>query len=263
MPELPEVENYRKYFDGTSLGRKVHAIHIDDTRILTCTEPELRTAVIGASFVKTDRIGKYMFAQLNHSQWVMIHMGMTGWFSYFNDLEDEPKGTRVRFDFQDGGYLAWVCRRKFGRIDLCQSLEAYVQKKKLGQDALKISFEDFAQSFVGKKTNVKALILKQNVYAGIGNWIADEMLYQSKINPSEIASSLSKEQLRVLYDKGRYIMETGIDTGVKYDRFPDHFLVRNERKNGHECFECGTQIEKSVVAGRGTFTCPKCQMKAK
>ncbi|MFP4091324.1 MAG: DNA-formamidopyrimidine glycosylase family protein [Cyclobacteriaceae bacterium] len=260
MPELPEVAIYQKYFHYTALHRKVTAVEVEEERVLLTTPQQLSEALRGKTFEDTDRIGKQMFVSLSSGQWMSMHFGMTGRLKYFKDKEDTPRFTKVLFSLDNGYHLAFVCPRILGRIGLTDDPAAYRKKKKLGEDALKISLEEFRAQMKGRSGLLKPLLLNQKVVAGLGNWIADDILYQTGLHPETSANELNDEEIKAIYEKMQYIIETAIRLEAHYSSFPDHFLITH-REEGAKSTLYGDEIIRMVVRGRGTYISKKGQKK--
>lgn len=191
--------------------------------------------------------------------------------SLIHSLPD--KSTRVEFTFEDGSKLFFNDQRKFGWVKLYPTLEVpnIDFMKKVGPEPLEDDFtpEQFRERFARRvRTNIKAALLDQTVVAGVGNIYADESLWSAKIHPTRLVSSITDKEFEALYHGLRAVMNLSIDKGGSsnhtyrdaegnkgsYMQFANVF-----RREGQACPRCGTTIEKSRVAGRGTHTCPHCQ----
>jgi len=269
MPELPEVETYRRYFNETALGQTIVAIQVEDQRQLTTDYDLLQQELKGAQMVKTDRIGKHFLVTLSTGKVLVLHFGMTGDLAYYRDEEDTPRFARIVFLLTNGFRLAFVDSRKFGRVGLAASVEAYRQEKSLGPDALDISLAQLQASLQKRKAPVKALLLDQKIIAGIGNWIADEVLYQAQIFPAKPAHLLSATEVGRLHQAILHVMQTAIAQEANYGTFPKSFLIH---ARGWDDTQVTTVAERQVcpkhkkplvlskVSGRTTYFCPICQV---
>ena len=198
-----------------------------------------------------------------------FHLRMTGrLFVYPQGTEPGPH-TRVVFDLDDGRRLFFDDTRKFGQVRaLCGcELEAWAFWKGLGPEPLEISPQKFSTCFKSRKA-VKALLLDQNVVAGVGNIYADESLFHAGIRPDAKGDTLSMERLEALHKALVEVLLLSIrecgssirdyrtargDVGA----FQNSFYVYG--RGGETCRICGTKLESSRVAGRATVFCPKCQ----
>lgn len=267
MPELPEVETYRRYFEEVALHLPIEELTVEpgyEKRLLV-PEAELRAALVGRTFVGSERRGKYLFAAIDDGRWLVLHFGMTGRLQYFGD-ETPPQFTRLRIDFENGYALALRDPRKFARVDLTDDLEAYRQRRKLGPDALTMTADDLRRALHGKKTMIKPALLDQRVAAGVGNWIVDEVLFQTYIHPETRVYELEDGQIEEMQRALRRILEVAIAYEAHYRTFPAGYLIRNrwvkddERDEGaYVCPRCAGPIVYARVGGRGTFLCETCQ----
>jgi len=259
MPELPEVEGFRKYLEATSLKKKITAISHTDHKTIRGDVSVFEEMVAGQSFVKTKRIGKYLFLKLSgKSGWVVVHCGMTGSFEQFKELDLLPKHTRILFHFEDGFHLAFNDPRKFGKVEWTPDVEQFRKAKKLGTDMLELDQEGFIKILLRKKGMIKPLLMNQSYFPGIGNWIADDALFQAQIHPETLCQDLKLTDFLNLYEKIQHCIKVAIDLECDYDNFPKGFLV-NLRKGGEECPRKNGTLQRIEVGGRGTYFCPACQ----
>lgn len=189
-------------------------------------------------------------------------------------IKELPDNTsRERIDFTDGSRLYFNDLRKFGWMKLLPTVAVpeIDFMKKVGPEPLEIDFlaGDFIQRIRRRNgTTVKAAILDQTVLAGVGNIYADESLWGAKIHPASRVRDLTDEQLTELLAQIKYVLKLSIEKGGSTDKnYVDaegkkgsYLKFANVfRLEGQPCPRCGTTIEKSKVAGRGTHTCPACQ----
>jgi formamidopyrimidine-DNA glycosylase len=260
MPELPEVEMYRRYFEETALNQKISAIEIYHPKVLDGQEQDFRELLIGEQFKSSGRWGKNLFLQTQNDYIVFMHFGMTGTLDYYNASVETPKYARVVFCFENEFNLAYISKRMFGRLGVVSSIAQYVASKALGKDALDISVDQFTEALAGKNKNIKAALLDQSITAGVGNWIADEILFQAGIYPTSSTKNLNSGQLRVIYDKMKEIMQTAIGVEAVREELPADYITRYGRKITIDCPKCKRPIEKTEVGGRGTYACTNCQV---
>lgn len=174
---------------------------------------------------------------------------------------------------QGGAHLFFNDQRKFGWVKLIPTTEVpnIDFMKKVGPEPLSADFmpADFRQRIKRRQnTNVKAALLDQTVIAGIGNIYADESLWGAKIHPATLVKNISDAKLNTLFTEIRYVLELAIEKGGSSNQ---NYVNAEGKKGGYmdfarvfrrqklPCPRCGTTIEKSRVASRGTHTCPKCQ----
>ncbi|MHA2283418.1 MAG: DNA-formamidopyrimidine glycosylase [Promethearchaeota archaeon] len=261
MPELPEVETFKRYLDKTSLKKLIKKILVTDKRILKIDEPYLKKSLIGKKFESSTRHGKYLFVHLN-PRYLVMHFGMTGDLEYYNKKDDHPKYSKVIFQFNNDFNLAYISTRMFGKIDVVDSIEEFVKNKKLGLDAYKMSFEEFKEAVEKRTAIIKNAFLNQSFIAGIGNIYSDEILFRSKIHPRTKINSLSESKIKELFTNIKEVLKFGIEKQGDLSTYPNNFLIPH-RKKEECCPICDTEISRFELAGRHGFFCPKCQKELK
>lgn len=260
MPELPEVELYRRQFEEVALDKAIVAVDAENEgRMVPGGLDQIREAAVGKSMVETQRIGKYLFIHLSDGgPWLMWHFGLTGSFTYYGDEAMQHRFARIFFRLDNGWTLSFNSMRKFSRLEVTESLEAYQKRKKIGADARAISPEDFAAALQRKSMQLKPALLEQKNFAGVGNWIADEMLLWTGLHPERRCHAVSTEQYHALHAALQEIIQTAIDYGADYEAFPKKYLIRVREDGGH-CPRCDQELTRLVVGGRGTYLCTSCQ----
>lgn len=117
MPELPEVETYRRFIDELAVGQTIAALEVLDAHVLATSQDQLRSALVGRTIQATQRLGKNCFLELDNGKVLVLHFGMTGDVGAYRDAPDAPRFTRVALHLADSGLrLAFIDPRKFGRI---------------------------------------------------------------------------------------------------------------------------------------------------
>lgn len=286
MPELPEVETVKRGLNERILGRSIKDVKFDNAKSFPNSKNDIEAFIIGADVSAVRRRAKVLLIDLTSGYTLVTHLKMTGQLVYVGadrfgaghpsdslvgGLPD--KSTRVTITFSDGSKLFFNDQRKFGWMKLIPSQEVpeIPFMKKVGPEPLE---DDFTAEVFKKRlsrrprTNIKAAILDQTVLAGVGNIYADEALWGAKINPRRLVGSLSEEEIKLLHSEIRYVMNLSIEKGgstnrnyVNADGKRGSYMdfARVFRREGQECSRCGSVIEKTRVAGRGTHICPSCQ----
>src|SRR5213596_2096840 len=159
MPELPDVEMFKRYLDGTSLHQRIDDVDVRNAYILkNISARELARGLKGRRFESSRRHGKHLFVRADGDLWLRLHFGMTGSLQYFKHEEDAPKHARVLFVFANAHRLAFEDQRKFGEIGLVKDVDEFLKKRGLGPDALDISLSQFQEIFVNHRGAVKAIL---------------------------------------------------------------------------------------------------------
>jgi formamidopyrimidine-DNA glycosylase len=258
MPELPEVESFRKGIDPIALNKEISKITIHDDYILKMPTKKFKDALIGKKFTQTERRGKYLFIHFD-SKNLMLHFAMSGTLKYYNNPKNEPEYSKIQIEFKNGDYLSIVSVRKLGKVEIIENISKYAKQNKIGPDALGIKFEDFITIMENKKRSyAKTALMDQSAISGIGNEYSDEILYQANIYPKTKISNLNTPTIKTLYKAMVEVLNTAIDLNIKNTKFPDDYLMPHRDKND-KCPKCGSGIKRYEISSRHGFYCPKCQ----
>jgi formamidopyrimidine-DNA glycosylase len=262
MPELPDVENFKRYFDATSLHLPIISVDVRDAYILKgISARELARGLKGRRFKSTRRHGKHLFVRANDDLWLRLHFGMTGSLHYFKHEKQAPKHTRVVFVFANNHCLAIEDQRKFGEIGLIEDVNKFLKKRALGPDALDITLSQFTEILGKHRGSVKSILLNQKLIAGIGNIYADEILFRARVHPATQISSLSGKTVTKLFRATRYILKRAIEAKADVDLMPKSWLLAHRGKGG-KCPGCGRKLRSATIGGRTAWFCAHCQRKS-
>lgn len=260
MPELPEVESARAVIERNGLGRRIADVDDSDTYVCRPHLPgEIRHALLGAELVTAMRRGKSMWCLSSDGVTLGIHLGMSGKIVIADADGTEVDGgdyweggrkpgdyrwARFTLTFADGGRLMLVDPRRLGRVRLNPPID------QLGPDAQLITPTQFRAALAGTTAPVKARLMDQHRIAGIGNLLADEILWQARIHPARMASSLtSREQSRLLRATRDAIRTALSDGGV-------HTLtIIPYRRRGSLCPRDHAPMATGPVDGRTSWWC--------
>ncbi|MFW9823762.1 MAG: Fpg/Nei family DNA glycosylase [Candidatus Thorarchaeota archaeon] len=257
MPELPEVETYKRYLDNTSLKQMIKNVVVSDNRILKIDEPYLKQSVERKQFETSTRHGKYLLIFLN-PRYLVMHFGMTGDLEYYSKTNEPPKYSKVIFKFVNGNNLAYISTRMFGNLDIVDSIEEFIKTKKLGLDAYKMSLEEFKEAVQKRTAIIKNAFMNQSFIAGIGNIYSDEILFRSKIHPKTKLNSFNESKIEELFANIKEVLKVGIEKQGVLSTYPKNFLIPH-RKLHERCPTCNTELTRFEISGRHGFFCPKCQ----
>jgi formamidopyrimidine-DNA glycosylase len=263
VPELPDVELYKRYLDGRALHQKIARVVVSDARILgDLAEADFVARLKGNRLEDSRRHGKHLLVRLARGGWLTMHFGMTGALCWFGKADDDPPYDRVRLEFERNS-LAYVNRRMLGRIGLTGDADAFIEAEGLGPDALDPAFDlaAFSAALDGRR-DVKSVLMDQALIAGIGNIYADEILFQARLHPKTPAKSLGKAKRKALFDRMREVLRTAIDGGAGAEQFlerlPKSYLLP-QRHEGGVCPRCGRKLATLKAAGRTSYYCKHCQ----
>lgn len=270
MPELPEVESARAVIERAALGRTISDVDDSDSYECRPHKPgEIRAVLTGRSLTTVHRQGKSMWCETSSLGTTVsppgptlgIHLGMSGKIVIIDAQGREIEGgdywqrgradgdhrfSRFSLTFVGGGGLILVDPRRLGRVRLDPPVE------RLGPDAKTITPAQFKAAFARGTAPVKARLLDQDAIAGIGNLLADQVLWQAKISPARPVGELSPADVQRLQRAIRQAIESSV-TGGGVHTLP----VVSSRKEGGTCSRCGAPMVRGKVAGRTTWWCSR------
>lgn len=275
MPELPEVEAARRAIQDNCIGKKIiRALIADDSKVIDAVSPsDFQASLVGKTIVAAHRKGKNMWLQLNSPPFPTFQFGMAGAIyikgvavtkykrSAVNDTDEWPsKYSKVFMELDDGLELSFTDKRRFAKVRLLENPISVPPISELGPDALfePMTAEDFFKSLSSKKTGIKALLLDQSFISGIGNWIADEVLYQARIHPLQSSANISKESCVALHQCIKEVIQCAVEVDADCSRFPNQWLFhfRWGKKPGKIS---GKKIEFINAGGRTSAFVPELQ----
>jgi formamidopyrimidine-DNA glycosylase len=290
MPELPEVEVTRQRIAPLLVGRRIAQVRTTADSYFFLTPPRaLRARLVGREVRALARRGKYLLADLEDGQRLLLHLGMTGQLFGSNACSvrllsasarsalapDQQPGfrpdghTHLQLHFADGGAsVLFRDVRKFGKVRLLEPGQSDARLERLGVDALAASAEQLYAATRRRSVAIKNLLLQQSVIAGVGNIYADEGLFAAGIRPARAARRLSRADCARLIAGLQQVLRRSIETGgssISDFISPDggDGAYQDERRvyarAGEPCPRCATPIRRSVLRHRSTHFCPRCQ----
>src|SRR5262245_48541522 len=168
MPELPEVETFKRYLDSTSLRQRITTVEVQDAYVLKrISAYALARRLKGRRFENSHRHGKHLFVRAGNELWLRLHFGMTGLLDYLKQHQEMPKTARVIFHFANHSRLVFDDQRKFGEIELVEQVDEFLQTRGLGPDALDVNLSQFEEIVGNHCGAVKAILLNQQLIAGV------------------------------------------------------------------------------------------------
>ena len=257
MPELPDVEHFRRFFLQHGTGKIVRGVEADPTIVRNTGPDALEEALRGRRFDEPNRHGKWLACPTDGPS-LLLHFGMTGDLVWSRDEPDRHRWDRLILVFDDGE-LRYRNMRKLGGAWLASSpAEANAILGGLGPDALALTQREFLERLRRRRGGTKAALMDQRFIAGVGNIIADETLWQARIHPQRSIESLSEDERLRLFRSMRKILRESVE---HYDFIPRKrsWLSHVRGTRDAACPRCGTTLMRTVVAGRTTYFCPRCQ----
>jgi len=278
MPELPEVEATRKLLELHCVGKKITLVNcVVDEKVFEGVSPDaISAALLQKVPLAARRLGKHCYLDFgpNHPA-LLLHLGMTGgtvvcgkggahYQRYsVDDATWPPKFLRLELHFEDGTQWAFCDSRRFARIRLVSNPLQFAPLKDLGWDPLLSwpSLSEFSAALSNQRRAIKALLLDQSFSAGVGNWVADEVLYQSRIHPEQPANSLTQEQAGELHNQVQEVCRLASDANADSTLMPTSWLFHHRWGKGAavKAKIDGRTIEHITVGGRTSAYVPVLQ----
>jgi len=272
MPELPEVEAARRLLARAAVGRRIVAVRcVHDPIVFQGVSPaRVRRALLGRRVIAARRHGKHLWLELDRRPWPCFHFGMAGGIEVrgrrrgrlvmdgrrAHEGQWPPRFLKLLLVLGDGGEVAFRDARRLGRMRLRHDPPAEPPISLLGFDALR-DLPPVRQlgALLGERAApVKAVLLDQSFSAGVGNWIADEVLYQARIDPRRRAHTLTAAEIGRLRGRLRAVVATAVRVGADSDRFPAKWLfhTRWSKRLRSPMTVRGERIRYLTVGGRTT-----------
>jgi formamidopyrimidine-DNA glycosylase len=263
VPELAEVEHNRRVW-ARGHGKKVLTVVARNVRspVWRGIRPaSLAAALTGKLLTGSETHGKQMLFQFGRDTWLGVHLGMTG------ILTLEPLNYQLRkHDHlalrQADHWLVFSDQRRFGRLRLSQGANRPNWWTRLPPPILSSQFtKHWVAEFCARRkgTPLKSLLLMQERFPGIGNWMADEILWRARLNPKIPAGKVSPALVGKLYRSIRWVTISALEQMDENWEFPSTWLFSHRWEAGGHCPRCGTKLAREKIGGRTTSWCPVCQ----
>lgn len=273
MPELPEVETIKRTLEQLVLNKTIEAVDVHWGKIIKAPDDveRFKQLLIGQTFRRLGRKGKFLLFYLD--DYVLVsHLRMEGKYRVLPVLTEKDKHTHVIFTFTDGEALYYNDVRKFGTMHLYPIGEEMNRDplKKLGPEPFDsaFTFDYFKQKLNKTERLIKAVLLDQTIVTGLGNIYVDETLFKARVHPMRRANTLSDEEIKRIREAAIITLKEAVELGGTTIRsyvnsqgemgmFQQELYVYDQQTKA--CKDCGEEIIKLKVAGRGTHICAACQ----
>jgi formamidopyrimidine-DNA glycosylase len=255
VPELPDVESARRHAERALRGRRIVEVATrPDPIVYEGVSPRrFARALCGRRVMAVGRKGKHLWMELDERPWPLFHFGMTGSFEIYREAEGRPRFWKVELLMEDGVRLAMPDPRRLGRIRLRHEPANEPPLVNLGFDAL-LDLPDAAtlgRTLARRRAPIKSVLLDQGVFAGVGNWIADEVLYQAGVRPQRLAADLRPAEVRKLRSRLLAILTRSVAVDADSDRFPRTWLFHHRWGRDAEARTArGERIVHDTIGGR-------------
>ncbi|MBX3035246.1 MAG: hypothetical protein KF865_15115 [Bdellovibrionaceae bacterium] len=287
MPELAEVETVRRHLHQLLKGQTIREVTVDheDRHFYQFTKSrDVVRALKGARVTGSGRRGKYFWLELDRKPWPIFHLGMTGnvsvvdpgrkspprhlWGGLKLQAKPDPKElkrfwfARIILETKKGVQVALIDPRRFGRMWLDEDPPRHPRIARLGDDPL-VDFPSakaLHEKLRRRRRAIKAVLLDQTLFAGIGNWLADEILFQAKLSPHRLASQLSAVEVARLRKKIVEVCRAAVAFNADYELFPESWLFHHRwGKSKTARTSRGHPIIHEEIGGRTTAWVPRVQ----
>lgn len=270
MPELPEVETVRRTLVDWCKGKMITDANIFYNKVLIGIDfDDFKNKIVGQKINDVDRFGKYLFFILD--DYVLIsHLRMEGKYFFTNNEDEYIKKHKIISFKLDDETLIYHDVRKFGKMKLVDKDRYMLDESisKLGKEPFTISKEELYNKIHHLNKKIKQSLLDQSIISGLGNIYVDEVLFDSKISPSRSSNDITLKECEKIIQSSIKILNKAIE--LKGSTIATYHFNNNESggfqsehkvygKKGSKCSICGNVIEKTTIAGRGTYYCPNCQ----
>lgn len=287
MPELPEVETVRRGLEPAMTGKKILKASVNRPDLRWPFPDNMAERLTGRRILALRRRSKYILADLDNGETLLIHLGMsgrmlvsgkmTGVFHHDVGVVEHPapqEHDHVVLEMDGGARVTFNDARRFGAMDLfpTQSQEEFWLLRDLGPEPLGNTFDApyLVERFKGRRTPVKSALLDQRIVSGLGNIYVCEVLFRAGIDPRREAGRIARARVETLVPLIRVVLEEAIRSGgssLKDYRQADGELGYFQHtfqvydREGADCLRegCGGTIQRFVQSGRSTFACLQCQ----
>jgi formamidopyrimidine-DNA glycosylase len=299
MPELPEVETVVRGLRLALPGRRILAVRLGKTDFID--DPAALEALLpGRRIAAVRRHGKFFYLELEQPEstpsqaakrrmrnpkeaperatvesaqgavvCLIVHLGMTGQLTTRHADEPVKPHTHVVLTLDDGRELRYTDPRRFGRMLVASESRRLEVLGPLGADPTEVTEEELRVRLRRRSAHIKAVLLDQRVFRGMGNIYTDESLWRARIHPRRLAASLNPNETQRLHRAMQAILAAAIRLGgssidanyVDANGEPGEFQIRHRAygREGKLCARCRAVIRRIIVAGRSSFFCPQCQ----
>ncbi|GAA3859095.1 bifunctional DNA-formamidopyrimidine glycosylase/DNA-(apurinic or apyrimidinic site) lyase [Celeribacter arenosi] len=282
MPELPEVETVRRGLEPSMSGSRITRAEVNRPDLRWPFPPDMAARLTGARVERLRRRSKYILADLDSGETLLIHLGMSGRMTVSGDplgqfVHDHPaaeKHDHVVIHLDNGARITFNDPRRFGAMDLIDTAmcDTHPLLAKLGPEPLGNAFNEahLIAAFAGRRMPVKSALLDQRIVAGLGNIYVCEALFRTGTHPARLAGRIGKPRVAALVPVIRAVLSEAIEAGGSSLRdyrqadgelgyFQHSFAVYG--REGEPCSSdgCTGTIRRLVQSGRSSFFCPSCQ----
>lgn len=269
MPELPEMETYKKLLTEKILGKTITDIEVNREKSINVSSLEFIQEIKGKQIIKIDRRAKHLIFSLNSGKHLLLHLMLGGWM-YLGNEHDNPERTKqVVLSF--GDMNLYFIGLRLGYLHLLDEQDLQQKFSDLGPEPLEsdFTFDAFRDRLQFKRGKLKMTLTDQKTISGIGNLYSDEICFEAKIRPTVTINSLNRDSMFSVYNSIHTVLQNAVHLGGYMENplflgdqhtggYNNHILVYD--REGEKCVRCGETIVKIELNSRKCFYCPDCQL---
>lgn len=271
MPEIAEVRVVVHTLKKQLIGKKIKKVNILYSGIIAKDKDNFASILEGRTFTDINTCGKWIIFNLGDKS-LLSHLRMEGKYFYVPSDEEYRKHEHIIFSLDNGMDLRYEDVRKFGKMEIVDTDKVYetdcIKKLGLEPESKDLTPNYLLDKFMSKSEPIKNALLDQSIINGLGNIYANEVLFESRINPNRESSSITKEEVKKIIDNSLKIVTKSYEMGGCTIRsytsslgvighYQDELKVQG--REGKPCFICGSPIKRCKISGRSTFYCENCQ----
>lgn len=268
MPELPEMEHYKKVLEPRIVGKAITDCQIEREKSINSPICEFAQRVKGKTVVSIERRAKFLAFHLSTGNPLLLHLMLGGKLFYGTEEESPDHTKQITLTF--GEHSLFFIGLRLGYLHLLSTKELEEEWRPLGVEPLSSSFTEatFKDLLKKKRGRLKSALVDQSFIAGIGNRYSDEICFEAALFPGRDITTLNEQERSLLYEKIQSVLKDAIQAGGYLD-LPVYKgdqqtggaeeQMKVHRRAGEPCPRCGTTIVEEKIASKKTSYCPNCQ----
>ncbi|GAA0330514.1 Fpg/Nei family DNA glycosylase [Bacillus carboniphilus] len=266
MPELPEMENYRRFLEQKLKGQIISSVEINREKSINVPVDQIMKNVVKHEITSIERRAKHLLFHLDHGMVLLLHLMLGGWMFFGTNAEKPDRTIQVKLSF--GANHLFFIGLRLGYLHLLTKDEVANELNDLGPEPLDVSFTlpAFMNLVEGRRGRLKTKLVDQQFISGIGNCYSDEICYHAQLLPTRNLNELEQGETQQLYHSIRHVLKQATHEGgymenplYKGDTLTGSVVTKVYDREGERCSRCGSTIIKEMISSRKTFYCKGCQ----